>query len=1049
MKTLYTLTLLVSLLSVSQAQFCTGIRTLTECSGEFDDGSGDSNYANGTNCGWIIRVPEDSVILLVFNSFETESCCDDLRVYNGASSNAPLIGEYAGSTVPNFIQSATNELFLEFTTDGSATDPGWSVSYTCNNLSFVDLTYGQVNFNRLLDFEGSVMEYEFTIRNNGSVDSGPFEVGFYASEDTEIETSDELMYTVSVDSVAANGSLLLTGIVDVRDSVPPGEYNVGIIIDYQQDVEELTEANNSYREISEQAYIPYCSALTTITGCEGTIEDGSGVQNIVRQTNCSWLVQSDNNESILLDFPSVNLLSSNASIRIYDGIDAEGTLIREFRGNEDFYPVVSTGTSIYFEFNSSFSSSAGWEAEYACTDTSISNLIMGITSDADSEGSVIEFDLNIQNNGNTPSPESKIYFFGSSDNAFNINGDFLIDSVELPSIEAFATLQVNHVVEARGALPPGEYRPVAVIDAFDAIAELNEDDNLEIFFDQFSIPYCPDTTTIINDCSGILTDGSGAADFTPGTDCSWLLTAPTDQFISLDQITGDLGSFSTVLRFYDGNSNFSPLIAQFQGSDDEDLPSHIVSSTENLYIEFQTSDFSTFGTGWSTRYSCEEEALSNLDPVDIDIFVSSFNNTVDYRFDVRNLGNVATAATVIHFILSPDQQVNANDVVVDSITLSALQPYQSVNIDYDLDLANLGIEGLGGNYYAGFLIDPSNEVMELNENDNDIIGDRIISVPYCTNESEVITDCDGELTDGSNSNNYANNSECSWIIQGPQGSNVRLNFTSFETESCCDFVNIYDGNSANSELLGRFSGTSLPPSIQTSQPNAFILFDTDGSSARAGWTLEYECIEFFSNLTFKNGSTQTQIVNNTLNFAGVIENDGVLPSGDFRVGVVFSKDQTPTLTDFLVQAESITSIGPGKERNLLLEVDLSTLTVPPGDYFLIVILDVDRSVEENDEMDNDFVSAFPIDILISSEDLSSAADLNVFTTGQDIFIKNELKHHINRLSLVQTNGVLLADRIVDNASPEYRIDALDYPAGIYFLRIELDDQVIVKKVFVP
>src|SRR6056297_2780552 len=206
MKFFYILILLLGFSINTSAQFCSGTTVLTECSGEFDDGSGSSDYANNSDCSWRIQVPQDSTILLTFNSFETQSCCDILRVYNGPNSSAPLRGEYGGIQIPEAIQSTSNELFLEFETNGSFTQEGWSVSYTCNSESFVDLTYDNSS-SRLLDADGSILEYDFAFSNFGNLDAGPFEVGFYASDDIEIDTSDVLMLTLPIDSLAAQTTM--------------------------------------------------------------------------------------------------------------------------------------------------------------------------------------------------------------------------------------------------------------------------------------------------------------------------------------------------------------------------------------------------------------------------------------------------------------------------------------------------------------------------------------------------------------------------------------------------------------------------------------------------------------------------------------------------------------------------------------------------------------------------------------------------------------------------------------------------------------------------
>jgi hypothetical protein len=1049
MRYIYIVFLLSCLASTNYAQFCSGTTTLTDCTGTFDDGSGSSNYANNTDCDWLIQVPVDSTILLSFNSFETERCCDELRVYNGSSQNAPLIGEYRGNSNPGIIQSSTNELYLRFTTDGSATREGWSVSYACNIDSFVDLGYGDPGFSRLLVVNGSNLEYDFDLQNTGNQDAGAFQIAFYASEDEDIDVTDELMFTVNISQLEAMNVINVKGARDVRDSIPPGTYNyVGFIIDPQNEIDEITKGNNTYQEDFERLYIPYCNEMTTITACQGMIDDGSGLDDVVRETQCSWLLQSDNDQSLYLDFFETDLFSS-ATIRIYDGEDQNAPLIQEFIGNENFYPVVSSGSSIFFEFEVFSSGGDGWNAEYHCTDTSIANMILEDESNSNSSGSTIDFDLEIRNNGNVASPITYIYFYGSVDNDFDVNEDVLLDSLEVPAIPAYGQLDLNHLLESRGSLSPGGYWPIAVIDVFDQLVELNEEDNHKVFSDQFYIPYCADTTTILNDCGGFITDGSGNRNFTPESDCSWRITADSGQYVSLQLLSAGLGSSSNSIHFYDGENNLSPLMAVFNGSTDDEIPPSMTSTGENLYVEFKSMSSFVVGPGWEFQYDCTEDSLVNFDFVEDFRTVDIYGDEIRYNFGVRNFGNIISPATKIYFILSPDRFINNNEVVLDSITIPPIFPYQSYLVDHDIisDFQESLI--LGGRYYPGFIIDPLDEVAETHEADNNYVHDRQIVIPFCAMEPQLIDDCSGQLNDGSGFENYIENSDCAWLIEGPDGANIRLTFTEFDTESCCDYVRIYDGSSSNAPLLGTYSGSNLPPTLETNQEHAFIKFTTDGSSNRSGWELEYECLENFSNLQFKSGSAQFQVVDNSLNFAAIIENDGSMSTGEFQIGFILSEDQIPNLGDNVVASEMINSLEPGEEAEYELSLELDQLNVPAGEYYLIVRLDLSETIEENDEMDNDFISAFPIDILSNTKNRFSELGIQVFVLDQHVFIKNERQHHLGRLSLIKADGVVLLDRSIGNSNVEHSFEVLNLPTGIYFLRLELEDRVLVKKLFIP
>jgi len=59
-------------------------------------------------------------------------CYDFLRIYDGTSTAATLLGTYCNSNVPGVITSTTGSLTILFDTDGSAIRSGWQATATCS-----------------------------------------------------------------------------------------------------------------------------------------------------------------------------------------------------------------------------------------------------------------------------------------------------------------------------------------------------------------------------------------------------------------------------------------------------------------------------------------------------------------------------------------------------------------------------------------------------------------------------------------------------------------------------------------------------------------------------------------------------------------------------------------------------------------------------------------------------------------------------------------------------------------------------------------------------
>jgi len=93
--------------------------------------------------------------------------------------------------------------------------------------------------------------------------------------------------------------------------------------------------------------------------------------------------------------------------------------------------------------------------------------------------------------------------------------------------------------------------------------------------------------------------------------------------------------------------------------------------------------------------------------------------------------------------------------------------------------------------------------------------------------------------------NYDNFHDCEWQITVPtdEVANFEITFISIhvESHSSCgyDVIAIYDGPSRDSPLLGRFCGTSLPPTLHPTNPTVTVWFKTDWSNVRQGWLLSW------------------------------------------------------------------------------------------------------------------------------------------------------------------------------------------------------------------
>jgi len=89
-----------------------------------------TSYEDNLNCRWLITVPSNLKVSLVFDSFWTEVNKDVVEIFDGADTTAPLLLTNSGQVIPSPIVSSGNQLLVAFTTNEIGTLPGFHASYT-------------------------------------------------------------------------------------------------------------------------------------------------------------------------------------------------------------------------------------------------------------------------------------------------------------------------------------------------------------------------------------------------------------------------------------------------------------------------------------------------------------------------------------------------------------------------------------------------------------------------------------------------------------------------------------------------------------------------------------------------------------------------------------------------------------------------------------------------------------------------------------------------------------------------------------------------------
>ncbi|RXN09774.1 bone morphogenetic 1-like protein [Labeo rohita] len=101
----------------------------------------------------------------------------------------------------------------------------------------------------------------------------------------------------------------------------------------------------------------------------------------------------------------------------------------------------------------------------------------------------------------------------------------------------------------------------------------------------------------------------------------------------------------------------------------------------------------------------------------------------------------------------------------------------------------------------------------------------------------------GQIQSPNYPDDYRPNKVCVWKVTVAQGYHVGLTFQSFEIErhdNCAyDYLEVRDGNSESSPLLGRFCGYDKPDDIKSSSNQLWMKFVSDGSVNKAGFAANF------------------------------------------------------------------------------------------------------------------------------------------------------------------------------------------------------------------
>ena len=94
---------------------------------------------------------------------------------------------------------------------------------------------------------------------------------------------------------------------------------------------------------------------------------------------------------------------------------------------------------------------------------------------------------------------------------------------------------------------------------------------------------------------------------------------------------------------------------------------------------------------------------------------------------------------------------------------------------------------------------------------------------------------------------YPLNTECHYLLEGPELYNVYVNFSYFYTEDdrkCgYDYVRFYDGQTTAAPILGQFCGSVRPVPVRSNGRYLLIVFHSDEATVHNGFNATWSVLE--------------------------------------------------------------------------------------------------------------------------------------------------------------------------------------------------------------
>ncbi|KAM8810851.1 cubilin [Eudromia elegans] len=801
-----------------------------ECGGELTGTYGSisspgypGNYPVNRDCFWTISTSPGLLITLAFGTLSLEhheNCSNDyLEIRDGLLPQDPFLSKYCSTVSPPPLQTTGPYAWIHFHSDDLLTDKGFYIVYTT---SPADTNCG----GNYTDSEGVIMS--------------PFWPNPYINNRQCIyiirQPEDEKIYLNFTHMELESHTGCSSNYIEVRD----GDSEMSPLINkfcHSMFISPLTSTSNSLwikfksdasaqRASFRAIYQVACGG--SLSGA-GTIHSPYYPRTSSYMKSCDWIISQPEGQVVILKFIDFDIRNTTTCdsdyVEVRDGNNTDSPLLEKYCGTAVPSRVQSSRNHLYVKFRASSLTNLGFRAEYWPLDRVCGEALTGPEGTITSPGHPTVYPHGI--NCTWTISIQPGYLIRLTFSSFNLEFDY---SCRKDYLEIYDNSTLQKLGRYCGrSIPPsltsgGNMMTLYFVTDHSTASE------------GFSASYISLSASKV--CShqytsetGVLTSPNYPNNYPVRTECVYGITVGMNRQIVLNftdfVLEGNQRCTEDYVEIRDGGYETSPYLGKYCGTN---LPPLIVSHGNKLWIKFVSDVFGT-RKGFSAQWDGTSAGCGGSLTTPSGIFMSP-NYPMPYYHNSE-----------CYWLLRGNQGTPF-EIQFEQFHL---ENHTKCNFDYlaVFDGNSSSAKLLGkfcGNQIPQPIRSSGNSMYVKLRTDSSLQGGGFLAkYKQVCHEVLTVNRSHGILESLNYPNNYALNEHCNWTIQTTKGNTLNYSFTAFDLESgsdCnLDYLKLYDGPDAESNLIGTFCGQTLPAAGSTTGTSLHVVFSSDGLNARSGFQM--------------------------------------------------------------------------------------------------------------------------------------------------------------------------------------------------------------------